>query len=99
MAEACRAACCGKMQAPQVHAVQRHPSDRPPSDKPQPPTSTPTPRKPPPQSNEYVFSMLVWHERLLYDEETWAAGERLMSRFPSVSNGLRTLLGLNKPSP
>jgi hypothetical protein len=49
-----------------------------------------------PQTNEYVFSMLVWHERLLYDEETWTAGERLMNRFPSVSNGLRSLLGLNK---
>ncbi|GBF99475.1 hypothetical protein Rsub_12143 [Raphidocelis subcapitata] len=51
-------------------------------------------------SNEYVFSMLVWHERLLYpDEETQAAAEKLASRFSSVGNGLRGLLGLAPKAP
>jgi hypothetical protein len=44
--------------------------------------------------------MLVWHERLLYpDEEAQAAAEKLASRFSSVSNGLRGLLGLSAKAP
>ena len=45
------------------------------------------------QSGEYVFSMLVWHERLLYDDETSAHAAHLSQRFASVGNGLRGLLG------
>jgi hypothetical protein len=37
--------------------------------------------------------MLVWHERLLYDEETWTAASKLSARFSSMGAGLRSLLG------
>jgi hypothetical protein len=40
-----------------------------------------------------MFSCLVWHERLLYDDEAVAAGATLAARFASVGSGLRSLLG------
>jgi len=60
--------------------------------------SKPTPPPPPSnpyfqQNNEYVFSMLVWHEKLLYDEETWNSASKLAQKFTSMGAGLRSFLG------
>ncbi|KAI8468504.1 MAG: hypothetical protein J3K34DRAFT_522883 [Monoraphidium minutum] len=45
------------------------------------------------KEGQYLFSCLVWHERLLYDEETAAAGANLAARFSSVGASMRSLLG------
>lgn len=45
------------------------------------------------KNNEYVFSMLVWHEKLLYDEETWNSASKLAQKFTSMGAGLRSFLG------
>lgn len=42
-----------------------------------------------PQTKQYLFSTLVWHERLLYDEDTWTAAQSLASRW----GGMRGMFG------
>lgn len=46
-------------------------------------------------SEEYMFSMLVWHERLLYGSDTSAAAA-LAERLSRWGAGFRSLLGGNK---
>lgn len=46
-------------------------------------------------SNEYMFSMLVWHERLLYGSDTSAAAA-LAERLSKWGAGFRSLLGGSK---
>jgi hypothetical protein len=47
------------------------------------------------QAKEHLFSMLVWHERLLYAEncEGHAAVQQLSERISKLGTGLRQLLG------
>lgn len=44
-------------------------------------------------AGEYMFSMLVWHERLLYGEETSSAAAALAERLSKWGSGLRSLWG------
>ena len=44
-------------------------------------------------SDEYMFSMLVWHERLLYGDDSASAAAALAERLSKWGAGFRNLLG------
>lgn len=50
-----------------------------------------------PQANRYAFSMLVWHERLVYPQEVAAeeASAKQHAR-ASFGDGLRSMFGMSK---
>jgi hypothetical protein len=52
-----------------------------------------------PQAKEHLFSMLVWHERLLYDparQATLQAAHAVADKLTKLGTGLRWLLGSSK---
>lgn len=51
------------------------------------------------QAKEHLFSMLVWHERLLYDparQATMQAAHAMADKLTRLGSGLRWLLGSSK---
>ncbi|KAI8472123.1 MAG: hypothetical protein J3K34DRAFT_217390, partial [Monoraphidium minutum] len=48
------------------------------------------------KNDQYLFSMLVWHEKLIYDDEGDSAMSSLAERFSSMSTGLASWIGRTK---